>query len=71
MKVIVELDKYMVEAIANRIALDRAYDWGSNPDWKDDLTELYATAFAEGMNYVIKLVEENDTERKEYCQSSD
>ena len=67
MKVTVELDKYMVKAIADRIALDRAYDWGTNPDWKDDLNELYAAAFAEGMDYVIKLVEGNDTERKEHC----
>lgn len=61
MKVTVELDPYMIEAIAYRIALDRAYDWGSNPDWKDNLNKLYSAAFVEGMNYVIKLIENNDS----------
>ena len=61
MKVTVELDPYMVEAIAERIALDRAYDWSTNPDWKDDINKLYLAAFAEGMNYVLNLIEGNDT----------
>ncbi len=61
MKVTVELDKYMIDAISERIALDRAYDWSTNTDWKDDINELYAAAFAEGVDYVIKLIEGNDS----------
>ena len=53
MTIKVQLDDTMIEAIAHCVAMRKAYDWGTNPDLKDDLNELYAAAFADGMKYLV------------------
>lgn len=40
MVVTIELDDIMIDAIAERVAIDRSYDWGSDPDTSDNLTAI-------------------------------
>lgn len=60
MKVTVNLDTYMVDAIADRVAVDKAYDWFSGAEEPVDHNELYAEAFADGMRFLIGLIEKNN-----------
>lgn len=55
MKVTLELDDALIDAIADKVSLEEAYDWGSNPDTEGDLNAQFADAFARGMRYLLKI----------------
>lgn len=57
MKVTIELNEMIIEAIAYSQAEKNAYDKLSEDGVKDDLTEMYAVAFADGMEYLMNLIE--------------
>ena len=58
MKVTIELNEDVIYGIARNKAVHNAYDKLS--ECSDDLTEMYAVAFADGMPELLKLIEKED-----------
>lgn len=58
MKVTIELDEDVIYGIARSKAVRNSYDKLS--ECSDDLTEMYAVAFADGMQELLKLIEKED-----------
>lgn len=56
MKVTIELNEDVIYGIARSKAVHNAYDKLS--ECSDDLTEMYAVAFADGMEYLMNLLKE-------------
>ena len=55
MQVTIELDKTLVSAIADKMAIEHAYDWSTANE--NDINDMYASAFYDGAMYILNLVE--------------
>lgn len=60
MKVTIELDDDIIYAIAQKKGVENGYKALSDPDVEGDLTQMYAIPFADGMRYVLTLIEQNN-----------
>lgn len=60
MKVTIELDDDIIYAIAQKKGVENGYNALSDPDVDGDLTQMYAIPFADGMRYVLTLIEQSN-----------
>lgn len=63
-KVTIELTDEVIYGIARSQALHNAYDRLSEDGVKNDLTEMYAVSFADGMEYLRDLLSPREDEKQ-------
>ena len=63
MKVTIELTDDIIYAIAQKKGTENGYDWSCMDDF-NDVNAAYASAFEDGMRYVIDIVNQQTKEDK-------